>query len=463
MFKSQFTACVAKAVVSSHLSIPLAALLTAISVQPVVAATQDGFHYSAPLSEGSASLRRAELPWQVLSHLLQEGQADVRVYNADNQAVPASVRPVAAEPVEAELRSLAFFSGDDPERLGTLLTLQAGSSQVNLTPLTQTGGHYLIIHNPDIAGKPTLLQKLELQWEGLEQWLPSSLAVETSNDLQHWEKVDIDGLPYVLQEKGVRLENRLLKFSQPIQARFIRLSGKEDFAALIPALGLVAGYVGGQSPSVAARWQAVNLSAGDTPQQFRYELPISVPVSQWRMPLEQLGSLYEGTLSSRYGAAARYGARANEWQVQGDFRHYRLQTAGGELRSEPVEVPAYGYGGREWQLDFRLPNPLPASTQIELGWQPLEVRFVAQGKAPFRLVYGSRATDLPSAMTFDAALEKVTPETVQVGEESVLAPVVPETNRPWLVFLLWGVLVAAVGLLLWMGKRLFKEMKAGAA
>lgn len=280
-------------------------LLTGILSQSAPVAASGDFHYEAPLSDGKSSLRSTVLPWTVLSHLLQENQADLQVYNADNQAVPFNVRPLA-------------------------------------TPLM---------------------------------------------------------------------------------------------------------------------WQTVNLQAGETPQQFRYDIPPSLPISQWRMAMPQPGSLYEGTLYARAPTRPRYGSQPAPWIERSSFRHYHLQTAAGVVRSEPDTVS--DYLDKQWQLDFQQPLPTTTPLALEIGWTPLELRFIAQGKAPFRLVYGSRQTQSVFPMRFDETLANTHAENVTVGQEVVLSPVEAEIlpTRPWLTWLLWGVLGSAVVVLLWMAKRLLGEMK----
>ena len=209
----------------------------------------------------------------------------------------------------------------------------------------------------------------------------------------------------------------------------------------------------------ALTWQGVTLHASDKPQQFRLDIPPSVPVSQWRMRLDAPGSAYEGVLYTRFPASQRYGEHPPEWLEYSRFRHYSLQTAEGEVHSNPDNVPTAIE--HEWRLDFTRPNPLPMNTSpvLELGWKPLEIRFIAQGKAPFRLRYGSlNAQNTP--VNFDDRLDNASAESVTLGAEKQLAPLPTPLVKPvWTRWLLWGILTAAVCLLLWMAHRLWLEME----
>lgn len=75
----------------------------------------DSFHFEASLSDGTSSLRRAELPWPVLSHLMQAGRADLQVYNADNQMVPSQVREVDALHA-LTWQSVPLQAGEQPQQ-----------------------------------------------------------------------------------------------------------------------------------------------------------------------------------------------------------------------------------------------------------------------------------------------------------------------------------------------------------
>lgn len=440
-------------------------LLLPLSIQ----AAEPEFHYEATLTEASGDYRRVELPWSVLANLLQANQADLQVVNADNQVVPSRVRPIGDIELRPEERALNFFRGDDPTQLGVLLQLEPNSTKPKLEQLALADRHYLIIQNSEAGSNGQLfdLKSLNLVWDShnLSQWLPKTLKVETSDDLQTWQPITTKRLPYILKEKEVVVENHNIEFTQAVKARFLRLSGQADFAPVLAALQSVSGIAPEQMMQ-RITWQAVPLLSTKNPQQFHYVMPTAVPVKQWRMQLLQAGELYSGDLESRY-PDERYGVERN-YNSAVSFLDYRLSSELGELRAPSQSLPsAYGWysdQAMDWQWSFTQPNPLdPSKAVVEFAWQPLELRFLAQGKSPFRLVYGSRdlvkAIDLPFADSDEPSVAHLNVKTVELSTQRQLKPLVaPTAYKQWLPYLLWGVLLAAVLMLLWMARHLWRDL-----
>lgn len=428
-------------------------------------AAEPEFHYQAPLSEATGEYRRVELPWFVLAHLLQAYQADLQVVNADNQVVPSRVSPIGEVELSPEERSLSFFRGDDPTQVGLLLKLEPSPTAPKLEQLALADRHYLIVQNPLLEGKSFSLQSLNLSWDSthLAQWLPKSLSLEASDDLQTWQRITTKSLPYILKEKEVLVENHLIEFAQPVQARFLRLSGQMDFAPILSALQNVTGIAPKQREQRIA-WQTVPLLKTEHPQQYHYRMPASVPVKQWRMHLEQAGDLYAGELETRQ-PDERYG-RPRNYESAVSFVDYRLSSELGELRAPVQGLPnSYGWSSdqtMDWRWTFTQPQPLAADKAVvEFAWQPLELHFIAQGKGPFRLVYGSDETIKHLDLPFDdqALAERLAVKTVEVGAEQVLKPLKSSSAyKQWLPYLLWGVLLVAVLMLLGMASHLWRDL-----
>ncbi|HPY40553.1 MAG TPA: DUF3999 family protein [Thiolinea sp.] len=422
------------------------------------------FHYEAPLTDAAGKVRSVELPWFVLAHLLQANQADLQVVNAKNEVMVSWIKPIENIALQAEERDLSFFRGDDPTQVGLLLKLEPNSNAPKLEQLALADRHYLIIQNAQTADQPFNLQSLTMQWDSnsLTQWLPKTLKVESSDDLQTWQSVATTKLPYVLKEKDLAVENRSIEFAQTVKARFLRLSGQADFAPILDALQGVTGLAPLQSQQRLS-WQTVDLLSTNNPQQFQYSIPPSVAVKQWRMHLEETGTAYAGELTSR-SPEERYGAKHDYYNPM-SFLDYRLNSELGELRAPAQALPDWYYqSALDWRWNFTQPQPFKGKAAVELAWQPLELRFIAAtDQGPFRLVYGSRDPIKP----LDAALaESIQSEPfnkqvtkVELGSEQVLKALEPTSAaKPWLSYLLWLVLIAAVAMLLWMARHLWRDL-----
>lgn len=440
-------------------------LLAASVALPTAQAETAEFHYEAPLSDANGSLRVAELPWYVLAHAMQGSHDDLRVLDAKGQAMPTLVRNVSDSVTRSEEYTLNFFRGDDPTQVGLLLKLDSNNPNPKLEQLALADKHYLIIQNTQIGEQYANLQGLKLQWDSnlLAQWLPKTLRVESSNDLQNWQTVSTTQLPYVLKEKDTTIENRDLKFTQASQAKFFRLSGQIDFAPILASLQGVTGITAEQAQTVWS-WQNVTLEATKNPQEFQYLVSPAWPIEQWRMHIEQAGNVYTGELKQR-DYDQRYGQNTNYTYSQ-TFADYRLNSELGELRpaAQPLTSSySYSYSNQpiEWLWSFTQPKPMSQAVQVEFGWRPLELVYLAQGQAPYRLVYGSTQTLEPlqigSELLANVGAKNITP--VTLGTERLLKPLdAPLAEQSWLKYLLWVVLVGAVLMLLWMARHLWRDL-----
>jgi len=416
------------------------------------------YHFQASLSDGSASLRSVKLTWPVISNLLQADLQDLQVYNADQQPVPFTIRSLAAsEKTQQQTRALNFFPMGDIEKLGTILKKEADEQRYKAIKLIQTGQRYLIIDNPklDDGTQPLPLQTLTLNWQGLEHWLPKSLRIDVSDDLTQWRSVAIEKLPYRMAKNAVVLENNELRFSRAIQKRFIRLSGNEDFEPILKALKSVSGDFQKTSISRPMNWDNVDLQPTDDVRQFRYDLPPSLSVKRWRLEGLASDSLYKGQLYTR--SAQRIGKKPADWRLSQNFLQYSITMGDGLVTSNANQAVNRGWSG-EWRIDLEQTITAVSLPKLALAWEPLELVFVAQGKGPFEVRYGSRSAQASARMNLSELLQNATPQAVEMGAIKQLSKVVEKKEGSNYKYLLWGLLAAAVLMLLYMAKRLLREM-----
>ena len=418
------------------------------------------YHFKAILSDGSSSLRSAQLPWPVVSNLLQEDLRDLEVYNADQQSVPFTIRSMSADKrIQKQTRTLNFFPMGDIEKLGTILKQEADGQRYKTVTLTQTGQRYLIIDNPTIDRdkKPLPLQQLTLDWDELGHWLPKSLRIEASDDLTQWQSLSIEKLPYRMAENGVILQNHELRFKQAVKKRFIRLSGAEDFAPLLKSLTKVSGHYQRVSVSRPLNWNSTDLEPTENARQFIYKMPPSLSVKRWHLEGLTPDSLYKGRLYTRN--TKRLGNKPNSWHFSQNFLQYSIQVDDELVTSESNSGPRRA-SSQEWRIDLEQDITPDALPKLALAWKPLELVFVAQGKGPFELRYGSRTVQRSARMNLAELLKVTTPEAVEVGPITQLSDVAEKDTGNLYKYLLWGLLAAAFLMLLYMARGLLKEMNS---
>jgi hypothetical protein len=421
------------------------------------------FHFEATLKEGSDSLRRFELPWEVVSNLLQKDLKDLQIYNADEQAIPFSIRKLGPERHEKQkTQDLSFFPMGEIEKLGTVLKQQDNKQGFEAIKLIRTGQRYLIIDSPNPAvDKQTLpLRQLTLNWEALNNWLPKSLKIEASDDLTQWETLAIKKLPFQMIENDTVLDNHQLSFKQPTLKRFIRLSGDEDFEPLLEALKSVSGDYYHLKLSSPINWNRIEAKNTESARQYYYDLPISIPFKRWGLEGQSKDSLYKGRLLTAY--QPRHKQESKQWQSRQGFLQYSLQTKNGLVVSREASQGISQRWSREWRIDLEHDISEEKPPQLALAWEPLELVFLAQGKGPFKMRFASRTAEPGTRLDLNKILRKTTPQTIEIGSINQLSEIAPEKEDTQYKYLLWGLLAAAVLMLLFMAKGLLREMSSKA-
>lgn len=419
----------------------------------------NGYHFKATLSKGSSSIRSVKLSWPVVSNLLQEDLKDLQVYNDAQQAVPFTIRSVASnKETQKHTRQLNFFPMGDIEKLGTILKHEADQQRYKAIKLIQTGQRYVIIDNSTAEDdkKPLPLQQMTLDWQGITHWLPKSLRVEASDDLTQWQDVSIEKLPYRMAKRDVILENNGLAFKSPVYKRFIRLSGSEDFEPLLKALKGVSGHYHNTSISRPLNWDSVDLTLTETTQNFRYDLPPSLPVKRWRLEALTPDSLYKGSLYTR-SSTKRIGKKPADWQLSQSFLQYSIQM-GDELVTSDSGQATNSKWSREWRINLEQGTNTATVPKLALAWEPLELIFIAQGQGPFQIRYASRTLQASTRMNLDKLLNEASPEAVKIESLIQLSEITAKEDEIQYKYLMWIFLAAAVFMLLYMAKGLLREM-----
>jgi Protein of unknown function (DUF3999) len=151
----------------------------------------------------------------------------------------------------------------------------------------------------------------------------------------------------------------------------------------------------------------------------------------------------------------------------GSFVAFRLRDGDTLLVNDPMQSFA-SQRSRNWRVD--LAAPISHAPTLTLAYIPDRFVFLAQGAGPYRLIAGS-ATTRHSDAPVDVALNQLRasagadwkPPLAALGArsdlqgEKALAAAVAVTPQPWKTWLLWGVLVAAAGIVAALALSLLRE------
>jgi hypothetical protein len=179
-----------------------------------------------------------------------------------------------------------------------------------------------------------------------------------------------------------------------------------------------------------------------------------LPIERINLRLPELNTVLAVELQSRRQPQ-------DPWHHVASRQLYRINTADGELRNEPIDIATDS--DRYWlartvdRSGASTANPL----RLQVAWTPSDLVFLARGEGPFIVAYGSALapaaeTDLSSMPAAVTVMRATLGARRELGGAARLAQ--PAAKFPWKRALLWAVLAMGVCLLAWMAYRLSKEM-----
>lgn len=413
---------------------------------------------------GDGPFYRLELPLDVYRQARPD-LADVRVFNAEGNAVAYALEnsaPVAVEPV---LHEVPFFPvrGNLESALGSLdMKIEQGRDGriIALKSRGDAAGSRTAAWLFDLSALKRPVRAVQLDWPARTDGYSAEARLEGSHDLRSWHT--LARAPLLEARFGNhRLEQKRIAF-EAFEHRYLRLTTDRELPALSVARVEV---LPADSVPPPERWLDVKGEPGAQPGEFLFtpgayltatRIEIRLPATNMVAPVELL---------------ARSSTR-EEWRSVARLTAYRLWQGGVDVNSPPVEIgPRLA---RYWllRLDPRA-GMLGADTPVlRLAWTPQQLVFVAGGKPPFTLAWGQRdaaPAQLPLASLmpgYRPGMERTLPEAIP-GKVAELggynAPQPGQEDQPpadWKRWLLWSVLLGGVALLACMARGLLKQLPA---
>jgi len=423
----------------------------------------DQFAYSVPLelSEGSA-LYQIELPRSVYEGVTRGDLGDVRIFNGQGEVVPHAWEPRPApgtEPapwVEVPFFPLRGKPGTPAEHLDIRAQRSASGTIVRIVS-SETGktAPALLGYLVDATAFKRPMHALELDWRESGEGLSGNLRVEASDDLQRWRTL-VPAAPLLSLEFGGHKLQRKTVDLPAAQYKYLRLSwpaGQEPIElthlSIRPSDTLL---------EPARQWKQVPVRAADKTGDYRFEPGGHIPVDRLRVTLPEVNTLVPAQVLAR-------NADDQPWQILASGVLYRLTHEGREVVNADLSL-----GRSDWQqwllrIDPRGGGLGSGVPEIEVGWVPRQLVFVARGRGPFSLAYGNARADpadlaiqtLVPGWRSDAELKAAT---ATAGPQQMLAgPRALRTAPDYKTWALWGSLVLGVVLLGWMAWVLARELR----
>jgi hypothetical protein len=315
---------------------------------------------------------------------------------------------------------------------------------------------------PAVEGTPDGVAPSTSTSTGTNAW-SASVRLEASDDLNIWRAGGSGAVAHLVTDDTTLIANEIALDN--LRGRFYRLTWNDAPPPVV--IERVDVQRSATRASVPRQKRIVpGRAAADAPNAWDYDLGASLPVDRLALKLPELNSV--ARLAVQWRAA-----EGDPWQAAPGFVAYRFaapaQREGGEFTSTPQPlVLGDGTYVRTLRLTVQgdanaLGSRIP---ELEVGWVAHELRFVARGRAPFLLAYGSSRAERN-----EAQLEQLVPgfgtrvpvATATIGEARTLGGPEMRVRRwfdiDWLTAALWAVLIAGVVLLGWMAVKLGRDMR----
>jgi hypothetical protein len=427
------------------------------------------FAYGSKLeATGQQAFYQLELPLEVYQTVTRRDLGDLRVFNAAGQMVPHALRhpensTVRKDVVTAELPFFPIRSADESidgdlsihvERnpQGTIIDVRAAKQQESAA--TGPIRAYLI----DAGSLKRPIDALDLAWaEGTADFL-GELRVETSDDLHAWRPL-ITGTVARLSYQGYQLDRSSIELPRS-NARYLRIAWPDNRAPAELSNIIALAHQSTTTNQPQRRWLKLKaLPVAGQPQTYLADLEGFLPVDTIRIQLAGINSLAAVRLAAADSATAQ---QREHWRGLA----YNLQADGKTVTNPAITVTPTT--SRYWTLTIdNSETALRSAPQLEFGWQPARLVFLAQGDGPYLLAYGSREIESAN-FSVEALLQKtgsnLHPASIEpgpqfpIGGKDKLLPTAPPF--PWKTWLLWSVLVTGVLLIGWMSVRLYQQLHA---
>ena len=456
----------------------LLATITTMAIATELPARNDYAYGYDLATQGSSGFYSVAVPLDVYRSVTDPGLRDAGVYNADDQAVPRLFEhtPAKENNIEQEVTlALVPLYGQMPEQeeqlrlllhqdaTGTRIELNApqqGFSKTHDENNTVPGEKKnLTAYIVDVSNLDQTLKVLTFNWQQQTHGFIGKVRLETGDDLQQWREVGSATLAELLHE-DTRIEHNTLKLSAKL-SDYLRFTWSD-----MPAdwsLQSVTGTYAHAAKGVlsAHEWIALDPDqTNETGNEYLFDLDGYPPTDRINVLLPDENIVLRASVFHRRN-------ETDNWRLSHNGIFYNITRQGKTLQSVATIVPE----ARASQWKIRIESGSTSGPiQLQLGWQPDQLVFLAQGSPPFELVTG-RAHDrleqfpqervLGDNSIFDMLRQSGTAGIASLGPRRVIAgtdQLTVATTSSWRVLLLWAGLLAAIGLVGWLVFSLMREM-----
>lgn len=457
--------------------IALAVLVTA----PCAGAAGDAnlaasYAVRAPLVlAADAPLQRLVLPAPTLMRLQTAGYSDVRIFNAQGQAVPMALTQVVGstqtQRQQVTLSALPIFGATgamDSQGMSLRIEEQQGKRIVKIDTTnsnvpSNTKNLVGALLDARSVSAPVVDMVLDVD---LPAGLPISFDIQASKDLKNWRTVADTVL--------FRTADTVGKDNLGTQRMQLSMSDLKDYY-----LRITWQDANGQAAAVALRGATLTTALSTisnprvtsllttplltSPHELSFVLPFVTPLAALKIKPQGTNVLVPVRVLGRND-------RSQAWTPLASAVLFNLVTNGKEQNNAAIELQGAQYREIKIEADKKTVG-FATAPQVSVQFDPAQIVFLASGAAPFTLAAGLEAavaSYLPIASlmpNYQSGQENTLPlarlEVSAADAGAALATTAQSTSStpPTRSLILWGVLLLGVLLLGLMAWALMKPAK----
>lgn len=423
-------------------------------------------------------LQQLDIPEPVYARVTRASLDDVRVFNAAGIPVPHAIC-AAAEPEAPGTRNeaLPVFvlrapQNNDAEdarkieietaqgtRVQIIEPLPDATPAASAQPIDRQIAAYVV----DLRALDAPVNAIDIDWSTDTQTSEVHLRILHSEDLQTWRRISShQTLVRAAGDSGV-LERKRIALPRQRYA-YLRLEPSDGKSPL--RITAVSAELLNPVPAADRRRLDTELQSTEEDSERRlksyiYDSAHQAPVQAAALELPQKNMALQVALASR---AREDSPWRTHWRGEIDS----ISDGAGNSKASPVQFRSTT--DRYWRLRvLQGSDSLTAAPRLSLAYTPQQLRFLAQGEAPYTLAFGS-ANVRAEARGCDQLLNRndagklatltgvaVAGDLRSLGNASLLEPTAKKTSVWTYVF--WGTLIVATLLVLAMAFSLLKTIR----
>ncbi len=279
-----------------------------------------------------------------------------------------------------------------------------------------------------------------------------AVRIDGSDDLDHWSEISDRATLAKLETGGQSLVRDTVELRHG-KRKYLRIIFPD--AAAVPRVSALRGRLGDTTVPLERTWKDIpgqTSGKGET----GFDLGGQMPVDRIQLAISGPNAVLPAEVMSRR-------KESDPWTPVSRHTFYRIQQRALTVTNPELSVPVSRH--RYWKIRFVQGGAIPEPLALRAGWIAERIVFVAQGEAPYRLVYGS-ARAQESALPIQSMVPgygtdrapQITTALLQ-AQQVLGGPAAQVAPLNYKKAALWGALIIGVALLGWMAWFLTRQMK----